>query len=98
MHVRLRQSIVNARRVTSVRADIYHPAVAACEGKSCLTAGNFRAERKAADAALELIHHAKATVRVRSRRPERLPMTAVMHEQSTIAPCGGIGPRTCRSA
>src|SRR5271155_1674917 len=81
MHVRLRQSIVKARRVTSVSADIHHPAVAASEGKSCLTAGNFRAERKASDATLELIDHAKATVRVRSRCPERLPAATVMHEQ-----------------
>src|ERR1019366_3306552 len=81
MHVRLRRSISSAGRVGLIGSDIYHLTVAASEGKSCLTAGNFRTERKAPDAALELIEHAKAAVAVGATRPERLPAATVMHEQ-----------------
>src|ERR1700677_5296211 len=81
MHVRLRESVVNARRVNSVSADIYRPALAAAEREPCLTAGNLRAEREAPHAALELVEHTEAAAAIRSRRPERLPAATVMHEQ-----------------
>src|ERR1022692_1648220 len=92
IYLRLRRIINNARRVTLVGADTYHLTVAAVIGKPCLARRDFGPERKAADAALEVIGHAEAAVAVGAWRPERLPAATVMHQQ--IHDCALLGDRS----
>ena len=80
MHARLRRSTTCRRRVSLASRDIYHLALAAGEGKACLSAGNLSAERKAPDATLKLIFLVKVAVPVCLRCSEWLPVATVVHE------------------